>query len=54
MESFFNFLDGIAQNNGSPMRAAHGAIGFGKLFEEPFHFCLVQRHIYFYGGVARG
>jgi len=36
------------------VRAAHGTVGFGQRREEPFHFSLVERHVDFDGGVARG
>src|ERR1700719_4733638 len=54
VEGFLDFFDGIAEDYGAAVGTAHGAIGFGEGGEEPFHFCLVERHIYLDGGVARG
>src|SRR6266478_4352196 len=54
VEGFLDFFYGIAEDYGAAVGAAHGAIGFGEGAEEPFHFCLVQGHVYFYGGVAGG
>src|SRR6266849_2842576 len=54
MEGFLDFFYGITEDYGAAVGAAHGAIGFGERGEEPFHFCLVERHVYFYGGVAGG
>src|SRR6267378_5807801 len=52
VEGFLDFFYGIAEDHGAAVRAAHGAIGFGEGREEPFHFCLVERHVDFDGGVA--
>src|ERR1035438_7935408 len=54
VEGFLNFFNRITQNYRSSVGAAHRAIGFCESGEQPFHFCLVERHIYFDGGVARG
>ena len=50
----FNFFYGIAKDDRAAVRAAHGAVGFGERVEKPFHFCVVERHIDFDGGVAGG
>ena len=54
VEGFLDFFYGVAEDYWAAVGAAHGAIGFGEGAEEPFHFCLVQGHVYFYGGVAGG
>src|SRR5229473_2748679 len=54
VESFLDFFYGIAKDYRAAVGAAHGAIGFGEGGEKPFHFGLVERHIDFDGGVARG
>src|SRR5712692_6873127 len=54
VEGFLDFFYGIAEDYGAAVGAAHGAIGFGEGGQEPFHFCLVERHVDFDGGVARG
>ena len=54
MEGALDFFYGIAQDYRAAVRAAHRAIGFGEGAEQPFHFCLVERHVDFDGGVTRG
>src|SRR6266404_1915667 len=54
VEGFLDFFYGIAEDYGTAVGAAHGAIGFGEGGEEPFHFCLVERHVDFDGGMAGG
>src|SRR6266852_3577851 len=54
VESFLDFFYGIAKDYRAAVGAAHGAIGFCEGGEEPFHFGLVERHVDFDGGVARG
>ena len=54
VEGAFDFFYGIAKDDGAAVGAAHGAIGFGEGGEEPLHFCLIERHVDFDGGVAGG
>lgn len=52
LESTLYFLDRIAENNGTAVRAAHRVIRFRELLEEPFHFRSVERRVYFDGRMA--
>src|SRR5712692_3515129 len=54
VEGALDFFYGIAENYRAAVGAAHGAIGLGERGEEPFHFGLIERHVDFDGGVARG
>src|SRR5579871_5428826 len=54
MKGAFNFFYGIAQDDGPAVRAAHGAISFCERVEQPFHFCVIERHVHLNGGVASG
>src|SRR5580704_3406617 len=54
VEGAFDFFHGVAEDDGTTVRAAHRAISFGECGEEPLHFDLVERHIHFDRGVARG
>ena len=47
-----NILQRIPQNHRSPVRTAHGTLGFRQLRQQPLHLVLLQRHVDLDRGVA--
>src|SRR5215470_13547634 len=52
LECLLNILQRIAQDYGPTVRTRHGAVCLCQLSQEPLHFVLLERHVYFDGGVA--
>src|ERR1700722_971901 len=45
LERFFDFAHGIAQDDGTSVRATHGIFRFRQFSKEPFHFRVIQRSV---------
>src|SRR5580704_15528782 len=53
LKCLLNLLHRIPQHHRPPMRTTHRTIRFRQRPKQPFHFRLIQRHIYFDRRVAR-
>src|ERR1700737_2474731 len=54
LERALDFLNRIAQHDGTPVRTAHRRFRFCKFRQQPLHFCLIERHVHLDRRVARG